>query len=109
MANIKAIRNHIVFQFEDSIVRKSSFGKERKQFGEKTDWGFEMSDYDDGTKAPRWGIVVSIGHEVTSDVQIGDKILIDALKWTESVQLNGESYWRTDDSCVLAIDEDYHH
>lgn len=109
MAKIKAIRNHIIFQFEDSIVRKNEYGKQRKQFEDKTDWGFEMSSYDDGTKSPRWGIVVSVGHEVFDDIQVGTKILIEPLKWTESVQYDGESFWRTDDSCVLAIDQDYQH
>jgi len=109
MTNVKAIRNHVIFQFEDSVVKKTEFGKQRKQFGNKTDWGFEMSSFDDATKSPRWGIVISVGHEVAENIRVGSKILIDALKWTEAIEYKGESYWRTDESHVLAIDEAYQH
>jgi len=107
MASLKAIRNHIVFQFEDSIAKKSSCGKKLKQFEEVTDWGFEMSSYDEGTKAPRWGIVISVGHEVIPDIQVGSRILIEPLAWTEGIEVEGTTYWRTDDNKVMAIDEDF--
>lgn len=108
MATIKAIRNHVIFQFEDAIKKKTNCGKETRQFEEVTDWGFEISNYDDGAKNPRWGIVVSIGHEVTSDIEVGSKILVEALQWTEAMEVDGQSYWRTDDSHLMAIDDDYH-
>ena len=107
MAHIKAIRNHVIFQFEDEIVRKSDHGKSRSQFAEKTDWGFEISSYDEGTKTPRWGIVVSVGNEVVPDVQVGSRILIEPLQWTEAIELEGDKYWRTDDQKIMAVDEDY--
>lgn len=107
MSALRAIRNHIIFQFEDSIVRKSDFGQSRSQFEEKTDWGFEMSSYDESAKGPRWGIVVSIGHEVKADIEVGSRVLIEALQWTEALEVDGISYWGTDDSKLMAVDEDY--
>jgi len=104
---LRAIKNHIIFQFEDSIVHKSDQGKNRSQFSEKTDWGFEISNFDEGTKKPRWGIVTSVGSEVEEDIHVGSRILIDALQWTEAVKFEGESYWRTDESKVLALDENF--
>jgi len=107
MASIKAIRNHIIFQFENEIVKKTNQGKRRSQFSEKTDWGFEMSNYDEGTKSPRWGIVISVGHEVISDIQVGSRILIEPLQWTDAIEIEGVEYWRTDDQKIMAIDEDF--
>jgi len=107
VASIKPIRDHIIFKFEDDIVKKTDMGRTRQQFSETTDWGFEISSYDEGTKQPRWGIVVAIGHKVKENIPLGARILIDALKWTEAAEFNGESIWRTDESCILAIDEDY--
>lgn len=107
MVSIKAIRNHVIFQFEDAIVRKSDHGKQRKQFEEKTDWGFQLSNYDDGAKTPKWGIVIAVGREVIPDIQVGSRILIEPLQWTEAIELEGESYWRTDDQKIMAIDEDF--
>lgn len=109
MASIRAIKNHIIFQFEDEIVRRTDTGRDRAQFNEKTDWGFEISNYDEGTKTPRWGIVKSVGHEVKSNIAVGSRILIEALAWTESLVFNGEPIWRTDETKVLAMDEDYNH
>ena len=107
MASIKAIKNHIIFQFEDEIVRKTDTGRDRLQFAESTNWGFEVSSYDEGTKVPRWGTVKSVGHEVKSDIAVGSRILIEALAWTEALVFNGEPIWRTDESKVLAVDEGY--
>jgi len=107
MAKIKAIRNHVIFKFEDSIAKKSDHGSTRRQFEEVTDWGFEMSSYDDGAKKPRWGIVVSVGHEVTCDVHVGSRILIEALQWTEAMEVEGVPYWRTDDYQIMALDENF--
>ena len=107
MAPIRAIRDHIIFQFEDAIVKKSDHGNSRSQFSETTDWGFEVSNYDEGAKSPRWGIVVSVGKEVAADIQVGSRILVEALQWTEAIELEGNSYWRTDEMKVMALDEDH--
>lgn len=104
---LKTIKNHIIFQFEDEIIKKSDQGYTRTQFSEKTDWGFEMSNYDDGAKSPRWGFVAAVGHECMSDIHVGSKILVEALQWSEAFELGEERFWRTDDTKVMAIDESY--
>lgn len=107
MARLKAIKNHIIFQFEDEVVRKSDNGLDRAQFSEVTDWGFQISSFEEGTQKPRWGIVVAIGKDVDKEIKVGSKILIEALQWTNAVKFEGEYYWRTNSDKVLAIDEDY--
>lgn len=105
MLKIKPIKNNIIFQFEDKIVRKTDTGRDRSQFEESTEWGFTISSYDEGTKTPRWGRVLAVGHEVKEDIKVGSRILIEALAWTESLMFNGIPIWRTNETKILAIDE----
>ena len=107
MKTLRLIKNHIVFQFEDGITRRTDTGRNRAQFTEETEWGFEISSYDEGTKHPRWVIVKYVGPDVKEKIVPGMKILVDAMKWTEGVMFNGELLSRTDESHVLAIDADY--
>lgn len=107
MAELQALRDHIIFQFEREVIRKSDNGYSRQQFQDETDWGFQISDFDEGTKTPQWGIAMSVGPD-TNEVTVGDRVLIEALKWSPGIELDGKTYWRTDESQVLAIDEDYH-
>lgn len=101
---LRAIKNHIIFHFEDEIVRKSDTGRDRTQFAESTEWGFEISNYDEGTKKPRWVTVLSIGPAVSEEIEVGSRILVEALAWTEAIKFEGVSYWRTDESKVMAVD-----
>ena len=104
MSSLKAIRNHIIFQFEREVVRKSDNGTARVQFKDSTDWGFEHSSYDESSKEPQWGIALSVGNEV-SEVKEGDRILIEALQWTHGIELGDEMVWRTDEQQVIAVDD----
>lgn len=104
MSKLRAIYNHVVFQFEDELATSKGV----KQFKSETNWGFEIrADFDHATKAPRWGIVVAVGPHVCDDIKEGMRILIEPLKWTEGVEHEGVSYWRTDDEHVLAVDDEY--
>lgn len=109
MATLRPIKNSILFQFEDKSVRKSDMGRNRSQFAETTDWGFETSSYDESTKKPRWARVKFTGPDVYEDIKIGSRILIEALQWTEGMDFEDEKYWRTNDTKVLIIDEDFQH
>lgn len=106
--SVKAIRNHVIFQFELKRIRTTSHGRERTQFQEETDWGFDIGattqEYDKSSKEPQWAKVIEVGHEVT-DVKIGDRILIEPLKWTIGIEVDGKDFWRTDESCILLIDD----
>jgi hypothetical protein len=56
-------------------------------------------------KYARWGKVLAVGDRV-KDVRVGDVVLIEALQWTKEVRFEGQSYWKSDDTKVLAIGQD---
>lgn len=106
MATLKAIHEHIIFQFIGvEIVRKSNM-QNRTQFQETTDWGFQISSFDESLNIPRWAEVLAVGPEVSDEIKPGMVVLIDALKWTPGLEVDGETYWRTDEEHILAIDEE---
>lgn len=93
---LRPIRNHIVFQFIDEVDNKGQFVKTTK-------WGFVIpGHFDNSAKAPRWGTVVGVGPE-TKHCKVGQQVLINALKWTESAKFDGERIWRTDDTQIVAV------
>lgn len=104
---MKPLRNHIMFRFETDVLSSTSGGRARTQFKEITKWGFDLGkaeqSFDTSTKKGQWGHVTEIGHKVI-DVKIGDRILIEPLKWTVSIIVEGIKYWRTDEDSILAID-----
>jgi co-chaperonin GroES (HSP10) len=53
----------------------------------------------------RWGRVIAIGEKVV-DVNVGDIVLIESLQWTLEMKFEGKSYWKSDDTKVIAIGED---
>lgn len=94
------IRNHILFQFVDSVDGRGRFKKETSII--EVPYG----DFEDSAKAPRWGVVVAAGPDVDDQCSApGTLILIDNLKWTLGFDLDGKKYWRTDDRCVLGVTE----
>lgn len=102
MAELRAIRNHIIFQFLNKKVKHMDVN----QFEETTDWGLTFVRSDDSAGLPRWGVVTSVGPEVPEDIQVGMTVLIDALKWTDGFEFEREWYWRTDSDHILGIRED---
>ena len=101
MSKLKAIRNHIVFQFLDSFSNRDV-----KQFEEETDWGFKVVRHQDSMERPRWVKVIAVGHEADPIIQPGMTVLVEPLKWTSAFVFEGEEYWRTDGKCIAAIDAD---
>ena len=103
MATLRALRNGIIFQFEEKVTKSKHSTFE----GEETDWGFKLNNnFDESSKHPRWGIIVVVGNEVVDKgLEPGARILIEALKWTNGVEVEGETYWKTDEDHVLATDE----
>lgn len=101
MAELTAIRNHIIFQFVDGKTKHMGV----TQFQEKTEWGLEYVRVDDSTKLPRWGRIICVGPEVSEDLQPGMAVLIEPLAWTNEFDFEGEDYWRTDSDRILGIEE----
>lgn len=62
-------------------------------------------DLDVQGKFARWVKVTAIGSKVT-DFNVGDIVLIEALQWTIEYKFNGQSYWKSDDTKVIAIGDD---
>lgn len=89
---VRLLRDSIAFKF----VQNTRNG----HFSNETDWGFQIAGIDDDFRKTRWGIVEMIGPDVT-EVKKGDYILVDSLKWTNAVTLDGEKYWRTIQEHVL--------
>ena len=96
--------NKFTFTFVDKVVVRTDDNKRRTQFEETTESGFTISSYDESTKTPRWGVVVDTGPDV-SEFEQGDKVLIDALQWSDALEFDGENIWYSDVSQVLAVEE----
>lgn len=101
MSELRAIKNHIVFQFTDEFSNRDV-----KQFKEVTEWGFEVVSHKDSMEAPRWVDIVAVGPDVYDELQPGMRVLLEPLKWTEAFTYNNIDYWRTDAEAVLAIAEE---
>ena len=101
-AELEPIANHVLFQFEDDVDRARL-----NAFKRKTNWGFEMSSHiDDTTKSPRWVKIIGLGPDVEEELQVGQRVLVDALKWTRVVDYKGLRFARTDPQQILAVDDD---
>lgn len=96
--NIRAIHNHIIFQFLDRVNTKGEFEEERTKGGIIIQSHFDLS-----AKTSRWAKIISLGPDC-SDVlrQDGCEILIENLKWTKGVPLDNQMVWRTDEDQLLA-------
>lgn len=103
MSTVQALHNGIVFQFEELT---KGFGK-NNSFDETSKGGIYLGgNFDSTAKNPRWGIIVSVGPDVKdSSLVPGARIFIEALKWTNALTLDGVKYWKTDDDCVLLVEE----
>lgn len=109
MAALRAIREHIIFQFIGvEIVRRSNM-QNRTQFQETTDWGFQHTSFDESLNIPRWANVLAVGPEVSEEIKPGMVVLVDALKWTPGLEMDGQTYWRTDEQHILAVDDSVDH
>lgn len=102
MKPIIAIHNHVIFQFEQRSVKVVKNGTQSTAFNETTEWGFEFKKFDESASQPRWGVVVETGPDTDPIIKKGMRILIENLKWTNGVLFDGDTIWRTDDSCILA-------
>lgn len=103
MANINAIGNGIIFQFNDQMALND--GLHKKQFKDVTESGIVYSTASESMENARWATVTSVGPDVVC-VSAGDRVLVTALKWTNAISFEGQDYWKTDEDQLLAIDEE---
>ena len=103
---LRAILNHIIFQFVDDVRLKHGEMSEGG-FTETTDWGFFMSqDHQRDTQLPRAGIVHCVGSQAADDFKAGDLILIEPTMWTTHFMYEDQPYWRTDATKVIGFLEE---
>jgi len=96
--NIRAIHNHILFQFLDRVTLKGEFEEERTAFGI-----IIPNSYDLSAKTSRWAKIISLGPKCSDFLRKeGCEILIENLKWTKGVPLEGQMLWKTDEDQLLA-------
>ena len=102
MTNLRALKNGIVFQFEESIKH----GK-KDTFNEVSEGGIYIGGSFDATaNKARWAVVVAVGDEIIDEAIVpGARVFIDALKWTNGFEFEGETYWKTDEDHILVVDE----
>lgn len=97
---VKAIRNHVIFKFEDEL-------NSRKEFVETSSSGIILAGgHQDSASRPRWGVVLSAGEDCIDEaIIVGARILIENLKWTIGIEVDGEMLWRTDENHILCVEE----
>ena len=53
---------------------------------------------------PRWVTVMDVGPEI-KEFKAGAKVLLESLKWSEAIDFDGDTFWYSDESVVLAVEE----
>jgi co-chaperonin GroES (HSP10) len=95
MEAAQAFGEGIVFQFIDT-VRAGNFGR-------TTEAGIYIPpSHTEAVDQTHEANVISVGSKVRY-VKPGDQVIIDNLKWTEMFKVDGDQYWKTDESHIFAI------
>ena len=92
--NLKPLNDSVMFTFVDKANSRG--------FENKTETGIIYRSHEDSAGAPRWAKVVAIGPKVI-DVEPGMVVLIEALRWTEGFEFEGNKYWITIEKEIMAI------
>lgn len=100
---IRPLHNKIFFQFEDRVMT----GLEGKRaFEDKTESGIvTLGSTEDATKKPRWAKVLAVGPTTDDSIKVGDRVMIEALRWTEMMTVDGVDFWQTNDEEILIIED----
>lgn len=99
---LRPLGKYIIFRFHDPHVIKGG----KLMFQEQYKSGLILATFDMSLNQARWGTVLAKGNEVSDDIKVGDKVLIDALKWTNGVEYNTVMYWRTSEEHIIGIDDE---
>jgi hypothetical protein len=96
---LRPVKNTFLFEFF-----ATTYGG---KFVDRNSGKIILTNQDISTQATqaRWGRVTAIGEKVT-DFNVGDIVLIESLQWTLEMKFEGKSYWKSDDTKVIAIGED---
>ena len=95
--NIRAIHNHILFQFLDRVNSIGQFEEEKTTSGLVI-----LGDHSKSANQPRWAKIISLGPDCSDELRVdGCEILIDNLRWTPGIKYKNEPLWRTDEDQLL--------
>lgn len=97
MSKVRAIGNKVVFKFSDEV--------QSNRFTNVTESGIVYKNTEDTVNQPRWGIVLSIGPDVKENIKVGDEVLIEPLRWTEKLSVDGASFWATTENDIILVKE----
>lgn len=100
---VRPVNTKILFQFLEDV--------QNNKFTGQTESGIIVSERDDKqVKRNRWGKVLAKGPDVVPEIEVGNYILIEALGWTTTMELNednsGERFWFTEHEKVLLVSEE---
>lgn len=98
-SKIKPLANNVLFQFTDTVHSGMFYDVEKSGI-------IVGKNSDNSAKQPRWGTVLAVGPDVKPDeVAIGNKILIESLRWTEAYKVDGISYWFTRVNEIMCVQD----
>lgn len=104
MTTLRALHNHIIFEFEDKAIISDGIS----QFVDQTESGIEIVRHSDSASSGRWGYVVFLGPEAEEEgFEIGMRIFVEPLKWTNALSFEGMQIHRTDVDQILAVDDSF--
>lgn len=96
---LRALNKQIIFTFLQDTSGN--------YFHETTKTGLVLLENKDKQLKPaRWGKVERIGKDVSSEIKIGDFILIEPLMWTTHLAFEGEKFWVTSEDKVMCVSEE---
>lgn len=101
MTTLRPLGNTVLFKFLD--VTEGSKG----QFSERTRGGLIIPTLQSTQKQQRWGQITGLGPLAESEgLAVGEFILIEALMWSNGIDIEDEKIWKTDPSKILCVTTD---
>ena len=94
---LRALGKSFLFQFQEQINSRGEF---HQKLGDSLGL-ITIASYEDSAKAARWVKVVAVGPQVTQ-FEVGDVVLLPALRWTESAETAKGKVWRSTEIEVVA-------
>lgn len=92
----RTIYDKILFTFDDAHNKTG--------FNNVSEGGIVFSSFHHDASSPRWGTVICIGEEV-KEIAVGDRILIEAMRWTEAHTVDGIEFWMTTEDQVMCVEK----